>query len=188
MADELNMPAIIPPVTFNPYKHHFGFLKAQMGKWQKTGWKEAEEKILLIGSNLIDLYTGRLDVAEICNQCVLFAQEQNLVSAEKLNNWLGSHEFKKIKLSDGSLWVIKQGLDPTCFLHIHPAKYSPFTVRVRASTLKTVLAFKVIKGGDENENFRLTTVNQIRRDYLGLSPVKALEKGKGINRIWSLFN
>jgi hypothetical protein len=40
----------------------------------------------------------------------------------------------------------------------------------------------------ENKNqLELQLVNRVRSEKLGLSPVKTLEKGKGISRIWSFL-
>lgn len=188
MASEFILPNIRPPVTFNPHKHHFYFLKQQIENWKNLPWPEVEKDLLLIGTNLIDLYCGKLSVEEICRQCLHFAEKEGLSSAEKLNNWLGPKEFRKIKLSDNSEWVVKQGLDSARFLHIHPAKYSPFTARVRGATLKTVVALKIITDNKKQKQLDLQLVNRVRSEKLGLSPVKKLEKGKGISRIWTVFN
>lgn len=187
MTSEFKLTDIPPPVTFNPHKHHLEFLKKQVKSWQNLPWPEVEKDLLLIGTNLIDLYSGKLSIEEIGRQCLNFAEKEGLASAEKLQNWLQPKEFRKIKLSDNSEWVIKQGVDSDRFLHIHPAKYSPFTARVRGTTLKTVVALKVLTEQTQNQ-LKLQLVNEIRSKKLGLSPVKTLEKGKGISRIWSLFN
>jgi hypothetical protein len=79
-------------------------------------------------------------------------------------------------------------LDFARFLHIHPAKYSPFTIRVRGTTLKTVVALKTKTKLQPNKNPDLKEINSVRSEKLGLSPIKTLEKGKGISRIWVLFN
>ncbi|MEE4286900.1 MAG: hypothetical protein V2I31_12160 [Mariniphaga sp.] len=188
MASEFKLTEIPLPVTFNPHKHHFDFLKKQIRRWQNRPWTEVEKDLLLIGNNLIDLYCGKLSVKEIGRQCLYFSRKEGLTSAEKLKNWLGQKEFRKIKLSDNSEWVIKQGLDSGRFLHIHPAKYSPFTLRVRGTTLKTVVALKIITNTKKQNQLELELVNQVRIEKLGLSPVKDLEKGKGISQIWLLFN
>jgi len=188
MTSEFKLTDSPPPVTFNPHKHHLGFLKKQVKSWQNLPWPEVEKDLLLIGTNLIDLYSGKLSIEEIGRQCLNFAEKEGLASAEKLQNWLQPKEFRKIKLSDNSEWVIKQGVDSDRFLHIHPAKYSPFTARVRGTTLKTVVAMKVLTGKQTQNQLKLQLVNEVRSKKLGLSPVKTLEKGKGISRIWSLFN
>ena len=188
MASDFKLPDIRPPVTFNPHKHHLEFLKQQIEIWKNLPWSEVEKELLLIGTNLIDLYCGNLTIYEICRQCLNFAEKEGLSTAEKLKSWLGPKEFRKIKLSDDSEWVIKQGLDSSRFLHIHPAKYSPFTVRVRGTTLKTVVAMQLLKNQAQNEKPELNEVNRVRTEKLDLSPVKTLEEGQGISRIWALFN
>jgi hypothetical protein len=59
---------------------------------------------------------------------------------------------------------------------------------VRGTTLKTVVALKIITNTKKQNQLELELVNQVRIEKLGLSPVKDLEKGKGISQIWLLFN
>ncbi|HDR52393.1 MAG TPA: hypothetical protein ENN90_12350 [Mariniphaga anaerophila] len=181
-------PETIVPITFNPHKHHLEFLKKQIAIWKTKNRDEVQTELRCIGNNLIDLYCGKLTVNEIERQCIAFAEKENLTDAEKLAKWLAPAEFRKTELTDKSVWVIKQGLDSERFLHIHPAKYSPFCVRVRAATLKTVIALKIFAGENTSDTLHLSTVNHIRTKYLDLSPVKSLEKGKGISRLWTVFS
>ena len=182
-------PKIPVPVTFNPHKHHFGFLKEQIDLWQKQEWETVEKELLLIGGNLLDLYLGELSVENVCEQCIRFFRENKLLSMEQFLDWLHPAEYRKIELADNSLWVIKKGDNTQRYIHIHPAKNSPHSIRVRATTLKTVLALnvkdeKLLKDFSSN----LAAVNETRTRYLGLSPVKKLEREKGIARLWSIFN
>ncbi len=174
------------PVTFNPYKHHLGFLRTKVEFWKKMDWNEAEKEIRLIGNNLIDLYTGNLSIEEIIRETLRFAEKTDITSPEKLALWLHPLEYRKTELSDGSFWVIKQGQDASRFLHIHPGKYSPYTIRIKAPTLKTVIALKIHDNLDVQPD--LAMVNKIRMEYLKLSPVKGLVAGKGIARLLSNFN
>jgi hypothetical protein len=175
-------------VAFNPHKHHLGFLKKKIQEWRDQHWKEVEQEMLCIGTNLIDVYYGRLTVRQIYEETTGFADKAEITDATKLDEWLGHDAYRKLMLSDGSFWVIRQGLNPESFLHIHPAKHSNYTVRIRASTLKTVVALKICIP-DENENhLNLEMVNQVRTEILNLSPVKKIQPGKGIARIWNLFS
>lgn len=181
-----NIPEVVYPVTFNAYKHHLGFLRKQVEVWKRKGWKDAEHEIKLIGNNLIDLYFGRLTIDEIIDEILLFAEKNELTSSEKLAQWLGPLEYRKAELSDKSFWVIKQGQDASRFLHIHPGKHSPFTIRVKANNLKTVIAIKILVGGDFLPD--LSLVNKIRTERLKMSPVKGLIEGKGITRLLANFS
>jgi hypothetical protein len=174
------------PITFNPYKHHLGFLRRQIEVWKKNDWKKAEQEIKLIGNNLIDIYFGRLTIDEILDEIHFYALKNDLASPEKLAHWLDPLEYRKTELSDKSFWVIKQGEDASRFLHIHPGKYSPFTIRVKATNLKTVIAVKILTGDDFLPD--LNVVNKIRTERLKMSPIKGLVEGKGIARLLANFN
>jgi len=177
------------PVTFNPYKHHFGFLLEQTEQWKNQDWDVVSEALRSIGQNLIDLYLGHLQVEAVCNECIDFFQKAGISRPGLLKKWLHPREYRKIELSDKSMWVIKEGIDNERFIHIHPAKNSPFSVRVRATTLKTVIALMVHNQLPEKEHhLNLQAVNRIRTECLGLSPVKSLTHGKGIARLWEIFH
>lgn len=176
------------PITFNTHKHHFRFLLQQIGVWKTLVWENIEPELLLIGENLLDFYTGDLTVEEICNQCIHFFRIRNISNRVSFLNWLQPNEYRKIKLNDSSEWVVKEGNDSERYIHIHPAKNSPHTIRVRAATLKTVITLMTNTAeisAQMNEN--VLTVNQIRTRYLQLSPVKSLQHGKGILQLWELF-
>jgi hypothetical protein len=180
-------PEDFSPVAFNPYKHHLGFLKQKITNWRTQPWDEAEREIIRIGSNLIDVYYGSLTVRQIFEEVLKFAGKEGLTDAIKMAQWLGHEEYRKTMLSDNSLWIVRQGLNPGYFLHIHPAKHSIYTLRIRASTLKTVVALKVFKLPEQKKIPDLQVVNYVRQTMVGLSPIKRIEQDKGISRIWSLF-
>jgi hypothetical protein len=176
------------PITFNTHKHHFRFLLQRIGVWKNMDWEDVDQELLLIGENLLDFYTGDLTIDEICDECLHFFQTRNISNQDSFLNWLHPNEYRKIKLNDSSEWVVKRSIDSERYIHIHPAKFSPHTIRVRAATLKTVIALMIKAGnysGQMDEN--LLKVNQIRTKYLQLSPVKSLQRDKGILQLWELF-
>ena len=177
------------PITFNPYKHHLEFLKERINNWKKSKWENIDQEILCIGNNIIDLYFGLLRVEEICKECLEYFQKEKITEKEDLLNWLKPLKHKKIQLSDKSLWLIKEGIDPERFIHIHPAKYSPFSIRVRSTTLKTVIMLQIHSkpiGKEMKENLHF--INQVRTNFLKLSPIKSLQPEKGISHLWEIFN
>ena len=176
------------PITFNTYKHHFQFLLKQIEVWQEQEWQQVEAEIISIGENLLDFYTGDLTVENICTECLHYFKRNGIFSKGEFTNWLNRHEYRKIKLSDSSEWIIKKGNDENRYIHIHPAKQSTHTIRVRAVTLKTVLAIMVkISNISDNMHINLSNVNYIRSEYLHLSPVKSIQRDKGILRLWEIF-
>ncbi|KAF0234973.1 MAG: hypothetical protein FD181_3601 [Prolixibacteraceae bacterium] len=176
------------PVTFNPHKHHFQFLLQRIGVWTDMEWENVEHEFLGIGENLLDFYTGDLTVEKICAECAQFFKSRNINDKITFSNWLLPLEYRKIVISDSSEWVIKKGKHPERFIHIHPAKKSPHTIRVRAATLKTVLTLMVCNIAISPQmNDNLLIVNKIRTAYLQFSPIKSLPRGKGIMQLWELF-
>lgn len=177
------------PVTYNPYKHHFRFLLAAVKEWRMNPWQKAETDFLSIGSNLIDFYLGTLSVEEVVDETIEIFKALGIDNRTGFMQWLDPPRWKKIILSDGSEWLIKAGNDAERYIHIHPAKYSPHTIRVRAVTLKTVLALEIERiKMQETAQQNLEPVNRIRYQILGLSPVKSLRKSEsGILRLWNIF-
>ncbi|MFW6257682.1 MAG: hypothetical protein ACOC11_02745 [Prolixibacteraceae bacterium] len=182
------MTSYIPePITFNPVKHHYRFLLKQINKWRFQEWQEVEEELRTIGNNLLDLYLGNLSINTICNEMLLFFEAHKLSDRETFLKWIDHAGYKKIQLSDESQWVIKKGDNFSRYLHIHPGKNSLHTIRIRATTLKTVIAVK-IQLPEENGLPPLQEVNRIRAEFLNLSPVKKLQQEKGILKLWQIFN
>ncbi|WP_163325789.1 hypothetical protein [Draconibacterium mangrovi] len=184
------MPPEIPlPIQYNPYKHHFHFLLNELTEWQKGNWNVIEKALLSIGNNLFDFYLGELTPEQVCKASLNYFETKNIITQTDFNNWLRNAEWKKITLPDESKWLIKQGNQPDRYIHIHPAKFSKHTIRVRATTLKTVLTLCVHKipiSDDTEQN--LQSVNDQRISYLQLSPIKSLEEeDSGIIKLWQLF-
>jgi hypothetical protein len=181
---ELKIPL---PVTFNPHKHHLGFLKLQIETWKQQNRNQYKQpcfasaktsSIFTLGNFLWNKF--------VTNVSPISGNSQPGENA--FTDWLGPHEYRKIRLSDSSVWVVKKGVDPERYIHIHPGKHSPFSTRVRATTLKTVIALQVCSVHFQNnrtENLR--AVNETRVSFLKLSPVKSIQSGKGIEQLRKRF-
>lgn len=144
----------------------------------------------------------------VCRDGAGISGRETNLTLKAFKQWLSPYAYRKVALSDGSWWIIKAGNDPERFIHIHPAKYSPATVRIRAATLKTLVAMKIFMRDTrdpqcewameltdkvfrvtkaESDCLQLGEVNRVRVHLLGLSPIKAIEWGRGIARLWPLF-
>lgn len=182
-------PKIPVPVTFNPHKHHFGFLTDQIERWKNKEWQRVANEMSVTGTNLLDLYLGKLSVENICEESIDCCNKEKISRPEEFRKWLKPLNYRKIELSDLSVWIIKEGINDERYFHIHPAKDSPHSIRMRGTTLKTVLALKIFEETLSSVGISdLKKVNHIRKNYLQLSPVKSLQRGKGISRLWNFFN
>ena len=97
-------------------------------------------------------------------------------------------EFRQIQLRDRSIWVLRSGENQERYLHIHPGRYSPNTIRVKAITLKTAILILSIKQLDEIERIDTQLVNDIRRIYLNEPLLKSFLKASGLGRTIQLFS
>jgi hypothetical protein len=120
----------------------------------------------------MDLYLGPLSPHEIADKVMAELTAANRETPSGFCEWVNAGGgYRVIEFpEDTSRWVLRAG-DDDRFVHVHPARYSPFTVRVRATVLTTAvmaLAFTGISGGDPLSR---TVVNAVRSDYLRLPPV-----------------
>ena len=176
------------PVTFNAYKHHFRFLLNEVESWKNLEWNLVEPSILLIGENLTDFYTGFLTIENIYTECHQYFFSKGIIEKVAFSKWLNPREYRKIVLSDSSEWIIKEGKDSLNYIHIHPAKQSPHTIRVRASTLKTVVTLAIKNTIISKQTSEiLQSVNLVRTTFLNLSPVKSLQTDKWMLKLWEMF-
>ncbi|QIA08624.1 hypothetical protein [Draconibacterium halophilum] len=184
------MPIEIPiPIQYNPYKHHFRFLLTELVTWQKTDWMETKKAMLSIGNNLFDFYLGHLTPEQVCQASINYLKSINIFTETDFSKWFNNSGWKKITLPDESEWLVKKGNNANRYIHIHPAKFSKHTIRVRATTLKTVLTLCVHKIDIKNNaKLDLQAVNQQRVTFLKLSPIKSFdEEESAILQLWQLF-
>jgi hypothetical protein len=165
-----------PPFLFNAWKHHAGFLRRQIAHTKAAELARLPEQLLVLGADLMDLYTGAVFPAEIGGR--IATQLGGCLAPDAYRRWVEeAGGYRVLTLEDDSRWVLRQGEDKERYVHIHPGRWSPQTRRVRANVLKTavlVLADVVASGGDP---FDVARINQVRQQYLGLSPIAALADG-----------
>ncbi len=173
------------PVLLNCWKHHAGFIRSKIKEYNESGGPHLEgllNELLHIGESLMDLYLGELTPLQIADTVILYLNKQISVNKTDFQNWLEEmgDDYRTIVLEDTSRWTLRLGDRPERFIHIHPSRYSPYTVRVRSTSLKTVIIYGVIeKPASEGQ---LIFINRIRNKYLKLPPLKNLKSAH------SLFN
>ena len=162
------------PILFNPLKHHLGFIREFI--YQKTeGNQSADQKSIIrelkhLGTSVMDVYTGSLEVNEISNEIIAFLREKELSMIGPFSGWTGQgvKDYRVIALSDGSQWTLKYHDNKLRFVHIFPARESRHTFRVKSNTLKSALLYCILIGKDFITGDDLNRV----RPMIGLSPIK----------------
>ena len=174
---------IPPPLLFNPLKHHLGFIKEYISDKTKT---QTDTQTVLkdlkhLGGSLMDVYSGTLSPDNIAEEIINFLKSNNLTGRLIFNRWIGVNpkDFKTIKLSDDSQWVLKYFENEIRFVHSFPARYSPHSFRVKANTLKSAILYVVFIGKD----FVTEEDLNMARAVSGLSPIKDIVDTEAITEM-----
>lgn len=180
MTEETDIPL---PVRFNPFKHHRNYILRIL---------ESASPELVIGlldpvcNNYIDIYSGTMTPKAIGNAVIDILKSNQVFQADDLIRWVDSKNgYRQIKLDDRSEWVVRKSNEVERYIHLHPARNGPYTIRFKGSTLKTAYLLKTGFTGLQ-EILSLENVNRARMQ-IGLSPVKKLERSKGILNCYEKF-
>jgi hypothetical protein len=176
------------PVLFNTWKHHAGTLRVRIREAaaDEAGLRQLAGCVVVIGTELMDLYIGRLTPSEIAARVLTELKAAGRLALGPYRFWVeGQGGYGVLTFpEDESRWVLRLGDESDRYVHIHPGRWSPATLRVRANVLKTavmVLAYVDVHGGDPLDR---ALVNRVRGEYLGLAPVgKDLAGAQGIGRM-----
>jgi len=161
---------------FNVWKHHLAESLAQLDKCNKKNLTGFFPSVLLsLGNNVVDVYVGKLDEETIKREVGAYLQKKQCFEYDAFIRWISNAAYRKITLSDNSVWIIRLGFQKDQYIHIHPAKHSPHTVRTNSNTLKTIYYLYVHKNLN---NISRELINKIRKEKLNLPPVKTLDEMK----------
>jgi len=171
------------PIRFNPFKHHRNYLLRLLES------ASPDTIITLLDpvcTNYIDLYTGSLSTEEIGKQVVEILTSKGVLSSDQFLLWVNGHNgYRQIILKDQSEWIVRLGNESERFVHLHPSRSGPYTIRFKGSTLKTICLIKIYSPAS-NEIPSLEIVNKVR-NLAGLSPINKLDPGKGILSYYKKF-
>jgi hypothetical protein len=171
-------------ILFNALKHHQLFICRQI----TIATSETLPGMLkLLGNSQMDVYYGTLDLPALFEEVAHRLQTEQIVDEATYLNWLQANNgYVEITLSDTSRWILLAGNVPGKYVHLHPARYSPHSLRVKATVLKTAIACMVsLPQGIIPD---LSTLNHIRESLLQLSPVKDLSQCEHLWKVMQLLS
>jgi hypothetical protein len=179
------------PINFNCWKHHTGFIIKQIKSVSEI--KELEELksyLLKIGESQMDLYFGDYSPTEVSDQILNLLGRKKIFSLEQYKDWLVKNRkgYQLLKLIDKSVWTLRLGENTERYIHLHPGRHSPQTVRVKATTLKTAILCLCLVNAGQTETIETVTINEIRKKYLNEPPIKSFISASGLGRMISLFS
>jgi DNA-binding ferritin-like protein (Dps family) len=162
------------PLLFNPLKHYLPFIRGFVSSRTLTiydpGLKELTRELKHIGTCVMDIYTGQLTQEVIFKEILDFLETSNLKEKEVYKSWTGTDfdDYRIVALSDTSQWTLKYHNHETRYIHIFPARSSPYSFRIKANTLKSAILYIIIFGKDYISDDDLNAA----RALAGLSPVR----------------
>src|SRR5436305_5348976 len=131
------------PVLFNTWKHHAGALRARIREVAADGaaLRELAARMVVIGTELMDLYIGRLTPPEIAARVLADLKAAGRLALGTYRSWVeGQGGYAVLTFpEDGSRWVLRLGDEGDRYVHVHPGRWSPATLRVRANVPKTAV-------------------------------------------------
>lgn len=167
-------PEITEPFQFNPLKHHLDYIRhfilERSAEENAVDIRSLVRELKHIGTSVMDVYTGSLPVTKICIEVLRYLKSNGLDGYEGFSAWAGVKfsEFRILTLSDKSQWTLKYHNDKNRYVHLFPARLSPYTFRIKANTLKSAILYYIIIGKD----FISRNDLNMARALLGLSPVR----------------
>jgi len=184
---------VIPvPFVFNCWKHHRLFIKYQIDSLTSdTGltYSNLREVLLVLGNSQMDMYTGKLFPSEITAKLYSYLISQGISAENDYRNWVSSSgKYRLAQIEEGSKWTFLPGKEDGRYIHIHPAKYSVFSVRIRALELKTAIAVIILTKRNGESPYDVKIVNIARKEVLSESPLKSVSKNAGLGKLIKLLS
>lgn len=172
-------------IQLNALKHH---IRAIIRLIAGCPVPELPQRLKVLGNSQMDLYLGALEEEDISREVLQALTALDIHTEQQYRDWLElHHHYRSITLSDSSVWILRLGKESDRYIHLHPGRYSPATVRVKAAVLKTAIAtWAYLKNGlisEVNDH----TLNRVRKEVLDLPPLKSLAESRAILKMTGII-
>jgi hypothetical protein len=180
-----------PPVLFNAWKHHAGWVREQIASAAdegEGGLAVLAGSVVVTGTKLMDFYTGRLTPWEVGERVLSGLRDGGRLDRDPFAAWVGANDgYRVVEMpDDGSRWVLRLGHGER-YVHLHTARYSPHSIRVPGVSLKTAIVANALARTRGRPVADLAAVNEARRRFLGLPPMARLTDEGGLGEVLRLL-
>jgi hypothetical protein len=166
-------PTLPHPIAFSGWKHHLGYISQNTKEFcNSLDINKTNELCKGIGGSVIDLYYGKLSPMEVSIEILDYLKNANVEDIHSFKQWLANdgEGYRKVILSDESTWVLRYGRFAGRHIHIHPARYSVNTLRVKPTVIKTLIAY-LLYFDTSALDIEVGQLNWVRKEVLGLPPL-----------------
>lgn len=175
------------PFLLNTWKHHAGWVRRRIVEAVSEGGSGVAAlpaEMAVVGTRLMDLYTGSLTPAEIAGLIAGQLRDRGLLEHEPFAAWLrGQGGYAMLDLPDGSKWTVRLGPANGRYIHLHPGRWSRHTIRVQANTVRSAVMAHALAQLTGRDPADLAVVNEARCSYLGLLPVRNVTSDSGLGAV-----
>lgn len=174
------------PILFNCWKHHQQFIVDEIMKINNhSDLYTLRAGLKLIGDSTTDLYVGSMNLDQISAFTHSFLNKNKLANEALYLSWIrdSSDQYITIPFPDQSVWVFKIGIEPGRYVHIHPGRNVPHTVRAKANVLKTAIAVNARAWLDQSNPLRIENINTVREELIHLDPIKFITMNQELGRL-----
>lgn len=140
-------------------------------------------QVKTLGASQFDLYMGQLGPEEIC--AMVLAQVEHHTKASYQQWILENNGYRELTLPDTSVWTL-QYLPKPAFVHLHPSRYSPHTLRMKANAMKSIVCY-LLAENPSAETINIKRLNALRARYLQLPPVDPNGNYEEMRKIYGLL-
>jgi hypothetical protein len=179
------------PFLLNPLKHHRDFIRAFTDHYS-DGWPKNKDEVLqqmqMTGRLMMDIYTGHMAVAYILGELRQQLSSLRVLDSVAYEAWIAAADkkFRILRISDSSRWTMLHAVDSRRYIHVHPARSSPWSTRIKALPLKTAILLK-LEGKGPGEHPVVEAINAIRETYLDEAPIRDGRDTKNTVRIFEVL-
>ena len=178
-----------PPFLYLQIKHQRSYLQDLVNKLKcAKSLEELSQDLKSVGQSKMDLYTGQLTTKQITEEIKNQLRHSGHFEPTDYQEWLNENDgYQTLCISDGSTWTLRLGNKTEQYIHLHPGRHSKDTIRVNAGVLKTaILAVAAFHQG-KIETIDQKSINDLRVNYLNLSPIKWKKSTSQISTIIDLL-
>ncbi|MBN9121053.1 MAG: hypothetical protein J0I06_18195 [Planctomycetes bacterium] len=116
--------------------------------------------------------------------CPVVLKARGAFEFEPLAKYLAAQgAYVLFELPDGSKWTVRLGPSDGRYVHLHPGRWVPHTMRVQANTLRSAVmahAHAKLLGAGASD---LAVVNEARKHYLNMLPLRELSGAGGLGAV-----
>ena len=182
MTVNVNIPS---PIRFNAFKHHRNYILGLLGSATPELIASLVETV---NNNYVDIYYGAMTPEAISYAVIDILKSKKVLQEEAFTPWVETNKgFRHLTLEDQSEWIVRRSVEDEKeqYIHLHPARTGPFSIRYKGSTLKTVYLLKA-NSRVAKATPSLELVNRLR-SLAGLSPVKDMRRINAIINCYEEF-